>query len=206
MKHKICAVLLSVSLFFVSLDSCPGAVTSYAAGAAVVEFIDTAGDVLDFLQWLSETLEKYFGYDVTTFKGMSKYEVRSRLISEFNPFASDITTGFTRDQLYTFVTSWSIQDFDTITSEFGADVSSYCNTNASDFYDYYKTVMYYFDSPADFVDALYSSNLNDYNVDDKGNVQVPIEDFKEELEKENNTISPKNREMLKYSWRDLSPD
>lgn len=40
---------------------------------------------------------------------------------------------------------------------------------------------------------------------DDGAPQIPAEDFVAEIIKQNNTIAPKNPNMVKYSWRDLSP-
>ena len=51
---------------------------------------------------------------------------------------------------------------------------------------------------------LDTQNKANQNLNDIAPPLVSSDDLKQELEKQNNTIDPKNRSMLKYSWRDLS--
>lgn len=198
MKHKISAIFLSIA--FCLSCFCVCSAPARATAAAVWNGITTAIDVYEFLKVSCEYLDVSF--DVTSFKNLDKFETRAALIVKFKELAPSVTDYCDKTSLKRFLELWSIQDFDTITVEFGQDVSSYCNTNSSGFFDYYKEVMYFFDSPDDFVNCIFDQS--GYDVDNKGNVQVPVEDLKQELEKQNNTIDPKNRSMLKYSWRDLS--
>ncbi len=204
MKHRISTVLFSFVLLLSSFTFVFSSPAAAVTPEEAVAYYEICQECYSFLKEAWQLILDNFGYDEAVFKGMSKLEVRSRLLNEFKPLAPLITEKFSKTSLTYLISNWSIQDYEAIESEFGQDVSSYCNTNSSDFFDYYHAVMYYFDNLADFVDSLYNSNLSDYNLDDKGNVQIPIEDFKAELEKQNNTIDPKNRSMLKYSWRDLS--
>ena len=204
MKHKISAALLSFVLLLSSFTFVFSASAAAVTPAEAVAYYEICQEWYGFLKEAWQLILDNFGYDEAVFKGMSKLEVRSRLLNEFKPLAPSITAKISKTSLTHLISNWSIQDYEAIENEFGQDVASYCNTNSSDFFDYYHAVMHYFDNLADFVNALYNANLSDYNLDDKGNVQVPIEDFKQELEKQNNTIDPKNRSMIKYSWRDLS--
>lgn len=206
MKHKISAALLSFVLLLSSFTFVFSAPAAAVTPAEAVAYYETCQEWYGFLKEAWQLILDNFGYDEAVFKGMSKLEVRSRLLNEFKPLAPSITSKISKTSLTHLISNWSIQDYEAIESEFGQDVASYCNTNSSDFFDYYHAVMYYFDNLDDFVNSLYNANLSDYNLNDKGNVQIPVEDFKQELEKQNNTIDPKNRSMVKYSWRDLSPN
>lgn len=203
MKNKVISVLLCAVLCFGFATASLSRV-AFASVAEAVENIDIISSIFDYCKSAWEFIKNNFGYDEAVFKGMSKLEVRSRLLVEFKKYSSSFSDTSSKDDVKRIVNLWSLQDYETIANEYGRELSSYCSTNSSNFFDYYHAVMYYFDGLDDFIDSLYS-DLSGYTVNDDGDPQIPIEDFKQEIIKQNNTIAPKNPNMVKYSFRDLSP-
>lgn len=204
MKHKISAVLFSFVLLLGSFTSVFSASAYALAPAESITYCEFCKELYGCLKDVGQLILDNFGSDEAIYIGKSDLEFRFRILNEFKSLAPSITSKISKNSLKHLISNWSIQDYLAIENEFGQETSSFCNTVSSSFLDYYHAVMFYFGDLDDFVDSLYNANLSDYSLDDKGNVQIPIEDFKAELEKQNNTIDPKNRSMLKYSWRDLS--
>lgn len=74
-------------------------------------------------------------------------------------------------------------------------------------FPYFNTLFEVYDMGSGSIQLWLEEHLNDTNTgfNDNGDVFIPVDDFKDEVEKQNTTISPKNPGMLKYSWRELSP-
>lgn len=203
MKHKISAVFLSVTLCLGCLCVC--AAPARAVGSSVgfdvaIEFYyNLFNDIIeqneDFNEWKS--LNSY------TPEG---FKARSLVLTEFKPLKEYLPNAESKDEFLHILTLFVNTDNALIINEeYGKEAELFYREHNLEFNDFYvDCIIPLFVGLEDFVNALYETDLTDYSVDDKGNVSVPIEDFKEELEKQNNTIDPKNRSMLKYSWRDLS--
>lgn len=106
------------------------------------------------------------------------------------------------NRLYDFCGSHSSYDDEILNIK-----SSFGYENYKKYRNYYNGLLAKFLVEYKIENISLSVDINERASQDIQSVSpaiVDIDDLKQELEKQNNTIAPKNRSMLKYSWRDLS--
>lgn len=204
MKKRILSALFSVVLGF-SVFSVSLPVSAAAAGSSI-GFDDAIQLYYDLFKGIieqNEDFNEWKTFNATTLEG---FKARSIVLSEFKLLKEYLPNAESKEEFLHILTLFvNTDNAAVISEEYGHDAELLYREHNLEFNDFYvDCIIPLFVGLEDFVNALYETDLTDYSVDDKGNVQIPIEDFKAELEKQNNTIDPKNRSMLKYSWRDLS--
>lgn len=199
MKKRIIAVFLAVVLGFAAFTaSVPVFASASYLGPVVWEniFLIILDYIFDIEKILDDSKDK-----LTYALNPDKYwfEQRCKIIAKLQPQIED----FPRSEFERFYELFNERDFDSIETRYGKLVRDKCEIDETTVQNFYLHTFFAFDGFDDFLDYLYDFS-DDYTLDDKGNPQIPVEDFKEEIEKQNQTITPKNRNMHKYSWRELS--
>lgn len=203
MKHKISAVFLSIALCLSCLCVCAAPARAVGSIDDIVDAISSFRDIINSIIERNEDFNEWKSFNATTSEG---FKARSLVLTEFKPLKEYLPNVESKDEFLHILTLFVNTDNAlAINEEYGREAELLYREHNLEFNDFYvDCIIPLFVGLEDFVNALYETDLTDYSVDDKGNVQIPIEDFKQELEKQNQTIDPKNRSMLKYSWRDLS--
>ena len=134
------------------------------------------------------------------------FKARAAVLAKFKPYQNQLPSGYTKeDFLQLLVDITTDNDYSYLEEKYGKDVPDFHLEHCGDLIDFKANLIFpLFNGLDDFVNALFDTNLDDYDIDDKGNPQIPAEDFKKEVEEQNQNINPKNTDMLKYSWRDRS--
>lgn len=203
MKHKISAVFLSIALCLSCLCVCSAPVRAVGFISDIVDVISFFRDKINSIIERNEDFNEWKTFNATTLEG---FKARSIVLSEFKPLKEYLPNAESKEEFLHILTLFvNTDNAAVINEEYGKEAELFYREHNLEFNDFYvNCIIPLFVGLEDFVNALYETDLTDYSVDDKGNVQIPVEDFKQELEKQNNTIDPKNRSMIKYSWRDLS--
>lgn len=191
MRHKICAVLLSVVLGF----------GVFLTSLSVITFASVSSSVWEFLAGylLEKGIDSFVNSPYTT-------EHKFELLTALRDFCKENNIDPNSDDFGDFLVFAMLEAPD---DSYGDYTAAY----GENWVDLHKTVYSYM-GPISTVYQMAWVDVQKWIIehfddvstgfDEKGNVQIPIEDFKQEIKKQNNTITPKNRNMLKYSWRDLS--
>lgn len=191
MKHKISAVLLAVSLFLMTLAISPGAVRASAS-------VSTEGKLPDISELVNPSV------DVSSLIP-NKFKLLVTLLN----YCKENNIPPDSDKLDNFL-MFIYHDIDEYADVdgFRESISATWSLLHTAFHPYMIYLEKFYQMGWGAVSTWINEHYNDTltGIDDKGNVQIPIDDLKQELEKQNDTIDPKNRSMLKYSWRDLSPN
>lgn len=191
MKHKISAVLLAVSLFLMTLAISPGAVRASAS-------VSTEGKLPDISELVNPSV------DVSSLIP-NKFKLLVTLLN----YCKENNIPPDSDKLDNFL-MFIYHDIDEYADVdgFRESISATWSSLHTAFHPYMIYLEKFYQMGWGAVSTWINEHYNDTltGIDDKGNVQIPIDDLKQELEKQNKTIDPKNRKMLKYSWRDLSND
>ena len=199
MKNRIIAVLLA---FLVGI----GCFASFTSFMPSVSYAVSFGNILDFLFFIkgldeSHVIEKKL--NALTPEGL---KARSEVLASFKPIREKLPSDLSKsDYQQLLVRMMTSDNYSVILETYGKDVADFYSQYQVELSDFLRDRIFpLFNGIEDFVNALFDSNLDGYGTDDKGNVQMPVEDFAKEIAKQNNTITPKNRQMYRYSWRDLS--
>lgn len=203
MKHKISAFFLSIALCLSCLCVCTAPAQAASSIADFYDVISRFRDIINSIVERNEDFNEWKSFNATTPEG---FKARSIVLAKFKPLKEYLPDASSKNEFLHILTLFvNTDNAAVINEEYGHDAELLYREHNLEFNDFYvDCIIPLFVGLEDFVNALYETDLTDYSVDDKGNVQIPIEDFKQELEKQNNTIDPKNRSMVKYSWRDLS--
>lgn len=189
MKNRIIAVVLSV---LVGIGFFASSVRFKASGdeIAPTSVFDYIGDWFSFVY--DHSLYKLLFHDEQVLPTVSVYEVLTTLrdFCESKNMSSSEITSFV-NQLYN-------------------DYPSYSTISISDkvFMVACTSALMSNDWDAAAVINWLLSHLKDsgYGFNSNGHFYMPSDKTKELLEEQNKTITPKNRQMYKYSWRELSDD
>lgn len=203
MKHKISSIFLSIALCLSCLCVCSAPARAVGSIDDIVDAISSFRDIINSIIERNEDFNEWKSLNSYTPEG---FKARSLVLTEFKPLKEYLPNVESKDEFLHILTLFVNTDNAlTINEEYGSETELLYREHNLEFNDFYvDCIIPLFVGLEDFVNALYETDFTDYSFDDKGNVQIPIEDFKQELENQNNTIDPKNRSMLKYSWRDLS--
>lgn len=193
MKNRILCVILAVLV----------GIGLFASTAFAFSYFDAYGFLVDILQIYDDYVHDKKANFADTTDGL---KLRSHVLLAFNPYRDQLPSDLSKsDFLQLLVDIMGSSDYSYLSEKYGKDVADLWLENEADLLDFkVKVIMPLFNGLEDFVNALYDTDLSGYGTDDNGNVYIPADDLKQELQKQNQTLYPKNPHMTKYSWRELS--
>lgn len=203
MKNKILAFLTALVVGFAGF-SVSAPVVAWAV-TSEFEFLSAFWDfALSVSNYADEIAENKAAY-ASTPEGI---KARAIVLEKFKPYKKELPSDLSKsDFLQLLVDITTDNDYSYLEETYGKEVADFHLEHCGDLIDFKANLIFpLFNGLDDFVDALFDSDLDNYNIDDDGNPQIPADDFKKEINDQSKTITPKNRKYQKYSWRDLSEE
>lgn len=200
MKNRILCVILAAIIGVFTFSTSAFAV---APPVSIPEFI--INHFIPFIKSVKENDEARCLEKTVNSLTPEGARARAYVLSQFKPFKDYLPSDLSKEDFLQLLLWFQGGDWSMVSETYGSDLGSYVCEHQGDFLDFMVfSIIPVFNGLEDFVNALYDTDLSNYGLDDDGNPQIPVEDFKQELEKQNQTLTPKNRKMYKYSWRELS--
>lgn len=201
MKRKIFSFFLAINMFICGiLFTVVNSVVCFAVGAAVVDaLIPVVSEMftISFEKLLNEIEipNQSELVDMATF--------RKQL--EIAYFHAPLLKVMSNDDVKLFFMYNVAHDYQGLENHFGHELRQYCEDNSENIDKDIDIIVAWFGSIADFCD-FFKSYGPGVEKNENGDLKVPSDLFKEELQKQNRTFVPKNRDVVKYSWRELSDE
>lgn len=199
MRNRIFCVFLSVFLGIGVFSSSLSASAVSASGVfdfIVDSFIPFIGAVKNNDE--QNCLEK-------TVNGLTPegQKARAYVLSQFKPFQSNLPSDLSKEDFIELLLLFKSGDWSVVEEKYGSELAIYVQEHSGEFLDFMVgSILPLFNGLEDFVNALYDSDLSQYNLDDDGNPQIPADDFKDMI-KDRDVYYPTGN-YAKYSYRKLS--